>query len=183
MALNNLDPRDVLFQKILHRGMGDKSIQDVTLIEKKAAVKEGDNYLSYLTRLTLKYTCNAPKGHNQEKLHKIAHLILKEEPHSKGKALEFIREANIFKYERLMLEEVVPKIEALVGRKFGPKIYYASDEPHTIVMEDLMALGFHNKNRKVGLTEAQVIMVLEYLADFHAASVSLHEQVGRKKKT
>ncbi|XP_015126055.1 uncharacterized protein LOC107047743 [Diachasma alloeum] len=176
MLLDRIDPGDVFFQKILRLGMCDDTIQDVQLVEKRAAVKKGDNYLSYLTRFTLKYICNVPKGLYHEVEHNVAHLIIKEEPDSNGMTLEYVRETNIFDTERLMLEEIVPKIEKLIGKRLSPKAYYSSNEPNIIVMEDLVSLGFQNKNRKVGLNKKQMFMILENIADFHAASVLLNEQ-------
>ncbi|XP_063975830.1 uncharacterized protein LOC135161837 [Diachasmimorpha longicaudata] len=176
MALANLAPGDIFFQNILHRGLKDQTIQDVMLVEKKPAVNKGDNYMSELTRFTLKYKCKEPKERSNEKVEKLVCLIIKEEPNATAETLELIRNANIFNIERSMLEEVIPRIEELIGKRIGPKFYYSSVEPPIIVMEDLAALGFKNKNRKVGLNEAQIFLILENLADFHAASVLLNEQ-------
>ncbi|KAG8362535.1 uncharacterized protein [Fopius arisanus] len=175
MALDQLEPNDIFFQKILHYGMRDKTIQDVLLLEKKPATAKGENYLSYLTRFTLGYTCGVSDRPN-EKNQKKVHLIMKEEPETSGETLRYIREGKIFHNERYILEEVVPKIEKLVGKKLGPKVYYFSNNPSVIVMEDLMTLGFQNKNRKVGFNEADVSIVLENMADFHAGSIYLEEQ-------
>ncbi|XP_015119854.1 uncharacterized protein LOC107043063 [Diachasma alloeum] len=176
MTLATLASGDVFFQKILHRGLQDQTIQDVMLVEKKPAVNKGENYLSELTRFTLKYRCNVPKGHSGEKVDRVVHLIIKEEPNVSPETLELIRKTNIFNTERVMLEEVVPRIEELIGRRLGPKVYYSSIDPQIIVMEDLVACGFKNKNRKVGLNEEQAFLVLEYMADFHAASILLDQQ-------
>ncbi|XP_011296879.1 uncharacterized isoform X2 [Fopius arisanus] len=173
MILDRIDPGDVFFQNVLHWGMCDDTIQDVELVEKKAAVKKGENYLSYLTRFTLKYICS--DGHNG-KVEKRAHLIMKEEPNANVKTLEYIRDLDVFQTERYMLEEIVPKVEKLVGKRLGPKVYYSSNEPCTIVMEDLISLGFQNRNRKNGLNKVEVSIILKYIANFHAGSILLNEQ-------
>ncbi|XP_015113675.1 uncharacterized protein LOC107038876 [Diachasma alloeum] len=176
MVLDNLDPNDAYFQKILHRGLGDDTIQDVQLVEKSPALKKGENDLSYLTRFTLKYTCSVLEGLHHKRVHRVAHLIMKEEPDAELQTLEVIRGMGIFDTERRVLEDVLPKIAELVGKRLGPRVYYSSDKPDTIVMEDLATLGFRNKNRKIGFNEAEMFMVLENIADFHAASVLLNEQ-------
>ncbi|XP_015111104.1 uncharacterized protein LOC107037209 [Diachasma alloeum] len=176
MALDNLSPNDIFFQNILHKGMRDKTIQDVVLLEKKAALNKGENYLSYLTRFTLKYVCNVPKGLAFERVDRKAHLIMKEAPGANDLAGEYIRRNKVFDNERHMLEDVLPQIEELVGKKLGPKVYYSLNKPNVIIMEDLMPLGFRNRNRKVGFNEAEVFMTLENLADFHAGSILLEEQ-------
>ncbi|KAG8362536.1 uncharacterized LOC105266645 [Fopius arisanus] len=176
MALASLAPDDVFFQEILRRGLQDPTIQDAVLLEKKPAVKKGENYLSELTRFTVKYSSQGSRVHPGGKGFYLDHLIMKEEPSACEKTLELLRKSNIFNIERAMLEEVVPKMEELLGRRLGPKVYYSSMEPQVIVMEDLVARGFNNKNRKVGFNEQQMSLVLENLADFHAASVLLDEQ-------
>ncbi|XP_028982318.1 uncharacterized protein LOC107040561 [Diachasma alloeum] len=176
MALENLEPTDVFFEKILHRGLQDKTIHNVVLVKKELATQKGENFLSCLTKLTLKYVCNVSKENNHEKIEKTAHLILKEEPIVNEKALENIREMEVFNTERQLLEEVIPKIEELVDRRLAPKVYYSSIEPQVIVMEDMTVQGFKNSSRILGLNQEQCLMVLESLADFHAGSVLMNEK-------
>ncbi|XP_063974197.1 uncharacterized protein LOC135160947 [Diachasmimorpha longicaudata] len=175
MILDNLDPNDVYFQKILRRGLGDDTIQDVVLITKAPALKKGENDLSYLTRFTLKYSCSVLEGVHHKRVPRVAHLMMKEEPDSEMQTLEVIRDMCLFDTERRVLE-ILPKMEELVGKRLGPKLYYSSDNPDSIVMEDLATRGFRNKNRKMGFNEVEMFLVLESIADFHAASVFMNEQ-------
>ena len=58
----------------------------------------------------------------------------------------------------------------------------AETEPlQRIVMDDIGAVGFKTADRMVGLDQAHVDLVLEKLAQFHAASAVHFEKVGQEK--
>ncbi|XP_063976075.1 uncharacterized protein LOC135161964 [Diachasmimorpha longicaudata] len=174
-AGDNLEQNDV-FRKILHEGFPDEIIEDVVLLNKEPVTKKGENYLSLLTRLTFKYVCSPSGGDRHEKVQKILNVILKEEPDSDSATLETIHRMDIFNVEQQLLQDIVPKVEGLIDRRLAAKVYHCSTEPRIIAMEDLSILGFKNTNRKVGLSEDEVYMILENLAEFHAGTIRLAEQ-------
>lgn len=165
----------MIFEKILLNGLRDYTIQDVAIINKRLACTKGQNFLSQVWRLSLRYTC-VPKNNSFKRIKKIVHLIMKEEP-LPGFSLDFIRENGIFNVELMVFTNILPSLERLTGRQFAPRFFSGSTQPPTIILEDLKPLGFKNKCRQSGLSQAHMLKVIEAIAQFHAGSAALNEQV------
>lgn len=176
MALDNIERQDKFFEKILRKALEDNSIRDVKLIEKNEATSKGQNFMSAMFRLSLKYSCFVFNDDSCKKIEKNINLIVKEEPID-PLALEHTRGLNLFGRELAVLENILPTIENLVGDKIGPKCIWGSADPPSIMMEDLAALGFKNKSRKVGFAKSHTLMVIETYAKLHAGSVKMNEKV------
>ncbi|CAD6208333.1 GSCOCG00003339001-RA-CDS [Cotesia congregata] len=170
----NSDWTNMIFEKILLNGLRDYTIQDVAIINKRLACTKGQNFLSQVWRLSLRYTC-VPKNNSFKRIKKIVHLIMKEEP-LPGFSLDFIRENGIFNVELMVFTNILPSLERLTGRQFAPRFFSGSTQPPTIILEDLKPLGFKNKCRQSGLSQAHMLKVIEAIAQFHAGSAALNEQ-------
>ncbi|XP_034950711.1 uncharacterized protein [Chelonus insularis] len=174
IVFENINWTNIIFEKILQNGLRDGTIQDVAMVNKRAACAKGQNFLSQLWRFSLRYTC-IEKDKSNERVEKIIHLILKEEP-LPGFGLDYIRENDIFNVELMVFKNVLPVLERLVGRKFAPRFFCGSMQPPTIILEDLNSCGFSNKCRQEGLSKAHMLKAIEAIAQFHAGSVAFNEK-------
>lgn len=165
----------MIFEKFLQNGSRDYTIQDVAIINKRLACTKGQNFLSQVWRFSLRYTC-IEKNNPFKRIKKIVHLILKEEPLA-GFSLDYIRENGIFNVELMVFTNILPSMERLAGRQFAPRFFCGSTQPPTIILEDLKPLGFKNKCRQAGLSQAHMLKAIEAIAQFHAGSVALNDQV------
>lgn len=172
--LRKMGMDEAFFEKILRRAFNDDTVTNVTIRSEHPAVGKGDNYLSHLSRFTLGYRTGTADGASVDK---DIQLIVKYDPIENGPGLELIRAQNLFSTEVRAFNLILPAIESLIGQKLTPRCFYGSDNPNIIVLEDLAPLGFKTKDRQRGLSMAHILMVLDSIAKFHAASVYLCEQV------
>lgn len=107
----------------------------------------------------------------------IADIVVKSEPVG-GIQLTMVREQGMFIRELTMLEEILPKIEKLVHKQLGPKLWYGSPEFRILVMENLSEKEFVMKDRQKGLLMKHCLLVIKQLVKLHAGSVALHEKVN-----
>lgn len=142
-----------------------------------SAVGKGENYTSIIYRIELKYKhdCNANKTEETR-------LILKTLS-SVEILVKFLIESKIFEKETIMLQTVIPSMYRLLEDKLpDQKIQplsaycYRSDEPHTLILEDLTILGFKMADRHSRLDLEHCIVALKGLAKFHALSVALNDK-------
>lgn len=102
---------------------------------------------------------------------------MKKEPNTEGAKLDLIRKQGLFATEITFLWDVLPQLENRLGFSLGPKIFYSDENSSLIIMEDLEEKGYRLQNRQKGLSMQHSLMAIERLAKFHAASVSLFEDV------
>lgn len=102
---------------------------------------------------------------------------MKKEPNTEGAGLDLIRKQGLFATEITFLWDVLPQLENRLGFPLGPKIFYSNEHSNLIVMEDLDAKKYRLQNRQKGLSMQYTLMAIVRLAKFHAASVSLFEDV------
>lgn len=80
--------------------------------------------------------------------------------------------------DRIMYENIIPSYENLYqkvgkGVKFAPKYYRLNTSEDHLLLEDLSERGFKNVNRFECLDMQHAELVLQKLAQWHAASVVL----------
>lgn len=164
---------EVFFEKVLQDT--NKNIENVLLIEQiEKWAEKAQNFYSNITKCTLKYTF--VDNISKERIEKCISLILKEEP-EEGPCRVQVRESKFFETEIKVLGKIIPNIEKLIGIKIAPQFMYGSEEKSLIVMNNLTAEGFKNKDCKQGFSQSHMLMMIEVLAKLHAGSVALNEQV------
>ncbi|XP_012285643.1 uncharacterized protein LOC105702567 [Orussus abietinus] len=161
-------------ERILQEVLRDRSAR-VLWLKKEQACKKGDNLLSELFRVSLRYS-RTSEGHDRKQIEETINFIVKLEPATIGAGLKLIRDQELFSNELKVLRYVLPRIEKFVEQKLGPTLLYGSENPMLIVMEDLGTRGFALKNRQKGLSMAHTVMTIETIAKFHAGSVALYEE-------
>ncbi|XP_067005811.2 uncharacterized protein [Anabrus simplex] len=158
-------------QKALREGERDSSLT-VTSFEIKPANAAGDGYSSDMFRLTAKLS------DTQER-----QMIIKCHPQG-GLREVLMKNMNTFNKESRMFTETLAMMNRLLQRalpgEYQPltaKLLYHGNNPLTfLVLEDLRPSGFVMANRQQGLDLAHCSLIMKKLAQFHAASVALHEQ-------
>ncbi|XP_034099228.2 uncharacterized protein LOC117564518 [Drosophila albomicans] len=133
----------------------------------------GENYCSQIYRVRIKYRWdnNGKKASQQE--HQMS-VIVKSIP--RIESVEFIEDLQVYLKEKITYYEVLPRLELLMQckRRFGPKLYQCLKLPeNTLVFEDLSQLDYVMASREAGLNEEHCRLVMERLAEFHAASMAL----------
>ena len=97
-----------------------------------------------------------------------------------------LKEFSVFPRERFLYEEIIEKFEKLYEEtanekiEFGPKCIKVETDPFEIlILDDLKELGYKMMDRKIGLDETQVKLVLEKFAKFHAAGAVRYQKVRK----
>ncbi|XP_068158048.1 uncharacterized protein [Drosophila tropicalis] len=96
---------------------------------------------------------------------------------------------DYFVSESDMYDRLVPELESIYARntsllvKFKPRHFKFTDKEKMpkcdyLLMEDLVANGYKNMDRTVGLDQRQMEAVLKKLAQWHAASAVRVNQIG-----
>ncbi|EFN71835.1 hypothetical protein EAG_13660 [Camponotus floridanus] len=156
---------------VLRKELCDETIN--VLHVKTSNFEKGINFLSDFFKVRITYTILSKI--DKKIAIQIADIVVKSEPID-GIQLTMVHEQGMFIRELKMLKEVLPKIEKLVHKQLGPKLWYGSSEFRILVMENLSERGFVMKDRQKGLSMEQCLLVIEQLAKLHAGSVALHEK-------
>ncbi|KMQ94400.1 hypothetical protein RF55_5454 [Lasius niger] len=157
---------------VLRKELCDETINVLHVKDNSNFVK-GTNFLSDFFKVQITYTILSKIDKKMSE--QIADIVVKSEPIS-GIQLTMVREQGMFIRELTMLSEALPKIEKLVHKQLGPKLWYGSPEFRILVMENLTERGFVMKDRQKGLSMEHCLLVIEQLAKLHAGSVALHEK-------
>lgn len=184
----NLTFNDDFFKELLHRVMSDEIIRNVTIKNLAPVTQKGDNFMSEMWRYILKYSSmqkNYVNGESDKSvgptIEKEISLIVKIEFDDLDSDEERATQSeNNFDTEIRAFRTILPNVEKLVGSSIAPKCLHAQKSKSGrsfLVLEDLTPLSFAIKNRQSGLSLPYVIMVLETIARFHAASIVQYEQV------
>lgn len=157
----------VFFKNALENGLHEHTIV-IKQMEFSSGSGDGENYLSQIYRVLVKYTKTAGQVDADE-----ISVIVKVMPQVEG--IDFIDEMNIFNKEKWILLEMLPQFEMLLKLQdiqFAPRCYYTTNSPRqTLVLEDMDPLGFQMVNREIGLDERHAKLALKKLAQFHATSM------------
>lgn len=143
----------------------------------KRATSKGENYVSLLNLLEVKYILS-------DGLEKSCSFIVKSRLED-----EFIEamdsDVNVFGRECQVYGSIIVEMEKLLrsigdNTVFAPKAIYLDDR--MIVMENMKEKGYSIGDVKVGLDKEQVFLIMKKLAKFHACSMVLHEKVSLLSK-
>lgn len=160
------------YERILQTHLKNETIK-VLEFSKKLATSKGDNFLSEIYRVFVKYSNN--ENDNVNKIGEIS-LILKIKISSMTIRSESMDE--VFCTESQVFKDILPKIENYVGCAIGPYLFNVDDKSNYIIMEDLTRSRYAIGNKLKGLTFAECHRIIEKMAKFHAGSVLIAETVS-----
>ena len=180
MGLDPVDrPRwldDEFIQDVL-RSKEEYSEISVVNSEVQLAVGKGENYCSIIYRVAVEFK----RCKNNEETEMIG-LIIKTLSAVEIMA-KFLTESKSFEKETELYQITVPAMfnflqQNIQGREVQhlTPFCYKTSRPHTLVLEDLMTLGFRMANRHDRLDLLHCTLALKDLAKFHAASVALYDK-------
>jgi hypothetical protein len=167
---------DELIQDTLRsrEGYGEIIVMNSTV---KSAVGKGDNYSSKIYRVAVEFKRCKEKEETEN-----AGLIVKGLPTEEILA-KFAIEWKAFEKETAVYQITMPAIFKILqqnveGREMQhlTPFWYKISRPHTLILEDLMTLGFKMAKRQDRLDLHHCTVALKGLAKFHAASVALHDK-------
>lgn len=145
------------------------------LVFMSSAAGKNDNYISVVYRARI----NVELIENNQR--QFVDVIIK----AMLSNLPEIKAWSVFPREQFMYEGIIEKFEDIWREranreiKFGPNCIKVETEPYEIiVLDDLKAEGYLMMNRKIGCNEIQVKLVLQKLAQFHAASAIRYQKVN-----
>jgi hypothetical protein len=180
MGLHSADrPRwldDEFIQDVL-RSREEYSEICVVNSEVQLAVGKGENYSSAIYRVAVEFK----RCKNSEEIEKTS-LIIKGLSTVESTA-KFVVEWKAFERETALYQSTIPAMfnflqQNIEGREVQhlTPFCYKTSRPHTLILEDLMTLGFKMANRLGRLDLLHCTLALKGLAKFHAASVALHDK-------
>ncbi|XP_076388321.1 uncharacterized protein LOC100883549 isoform X2 [Megachile rotundata] len=161
-----------LFETALREKLSDETIQ-VLEITTHPLSEKGVNFLSDLHEASIRYTVTSKNG--KTKYERSTNLVVKVEP-SNEVSRELVRQQDLFLTELQVLRDVLPKIKQIVGHQLGPQLWYGSENPPVLFMEDLRKRAFIMKNRQKGLSFEHCRMAIQQMARLHAGSVAIFEK-------
>uniref|UniRef100_A0A1B0G5F6 CHK kinase-like domain-containing protein n=1 Tax=Glossina morsitans morsitans TaxID=37546 RepID=A0A1B0G5F6_GLOMM len=138
------------------------------------ALAPGENYATIMLKVEAEVMLKDGSTDDLSYMLKISHS---------GEHLpEDFKSFNVFEVENGMYKEIVPEFErmyAKVGRKvrFGAKSYTLATQVEHVLLEDLKRYGFKNVKRQDCLDLEHLKNALEKLAQWHAASANLIENL------
>ncbi|KAF5288418.1 hypothetical protein FQR65_LT02070 [Abscondita terminalis] len=139
--------------------------------EKEYVIPPGENYISELVRITVKFCENDSKDVKSMS-------VISKTPLQKDIESGRDEKMKFFASEIAFYSEVLPMLNKLeYTTKITPNPYYASKTPKKrIVLEDLSLLQYKMCNRLEGLDLDHCLLTMEKVAYLHAASLLLYEQ-------
>lgn len=143
----------------------------VDKIEIVPATAAGDNYMSDVFRIGVKYRMSP----NSNKVEQIS-LVIKCMPDA-GQRGPVIEELNVYEKEKKMFIDVIPELSKIAKNAFfAAKCYYATTTPERmLVFHDLKSLNFTMANRQTGLDFNHCALIMKKIGKFHAASMPYSE--------
>ncbi|XP_055641626.1 uncharacterized protein LOC129778627 [Toxorhynchites rutilus septentrionalis] len=173
--------RKDFFNDVVEKKLQLENVQyDIQRVWVELATKKGDNYGSTMYRAKIDVM---NKNTNSVSTFSV---IVKTRP--TGEAANFSNNLDTFTKEIDMYRRIIPEFEKLYKAKglnveIGPRCLKICQgiPSDIIVMDDLTSLRYKLANRQEGLDQMQVEMVLEKLAQFHAASAVHSTNTGYLK--
>ncbi|KAK7082820.1 hypothetical protein SK128_022979 [Halocaridina rubra] len=177
------DPRNLITKTHIQLALEADKGKDAKLISWNTVdfTKKGDNFISYVTSVRVKYFLNNAEQH--------VIYVVKLNPLRDFEAFEefttkmFVKEIDFY---RNFLPELNSVLESLKLPPLRlPKCFHATKEPgkELIILEDLRSSGFTMAKRQKGLDYRHVLLVIKELARLHASSVFLQKKYAKQDLT
>ncbi|XP_067646821.1 uncharacterized protein [Eurosta solidaginis] len=161
-------------QKVFRKYKRDEGLK-VLQLDLKPATAKGDNYVSILTRIKVKYQLSNNKTESGS-------YIVKSSLDDGSFAAQIIQGYELCSTEMLMYGKILPKLSAMLKesgdyQKIFAETVHVDYEHSAILLEDLTAQGFVCRDRITGINELEVKLTLKNLAKMHAAGAVLNERM------
>ncbi|XP_073842637.1 uncharacterized protein [Musca autumnalis] len=167
---------EAYFTPILEKDVDN--FKEISKFTRVAATAPGENYTSIMVRVVIDVILT--DGAAQQ-----ISYILKTVLEGNNQGSEFIKSMNMFPKEMKMYSDYLVKFEKLykdagVEIQLSPKCLLAEETPErtVLIMEDLSKENFKNMDRLKGFDAKYSRLVLQKLAEFHAASAVCEEING-----
>ncbi|XP_061386102.1 uncharacterized protein LOC133321012 [Musca vetustissima] len=167
---------EAYFTPILEKDV--ENFKETSKFKAVAATAPGENYTSIMVRVVIDVILTDGAA-------KQVSYILKTVLESGNQSSEFVKSMNLFPKEMKMYSDYLAKFEKLykeagVEIQLAPKCLHCEDTPErtVLVMEDLSREKFKNMDRLKGFDSKYSRLVLEKLAELHAASAVCDEVNG-----
>ncbi|XP_066249294.1 uncharacterized protein [Euwallacea similis] len=160
-----------LFEEALRNFFKNRDLY-ITTLSTQDAIPAGENYTSDLFRTTINYRCGK-SGRNE-----VISVIVKCGNEDGGVKQDLAQELHLFEKEAEMFGRTFPAMYDILGEYYNlsSKCLYTSLEPHKIIiLEDLTTFGFNVLPRHIGFDLEHCFLVVEKMAQMHAASVIMYE--------
>lgn len=169
-----------LFEDALRNFYKNKSI-DIKGYYSEAAVPAGDNYTSYLYRVTVSYTTD--EDCNDNGMIKTISTLVKSQPTDGGIMESLSTEMSLFPMEIKMFADTLRQLHKILGENgiLSSECLLTINKPPLLVLEDLKPLGFKMVDRQFGLDLDHCTMVLQKMAKLHAASLVMIKRDPQSK--
>ncbi|XP_077293923.1 uncharacterized protein LOC143916614 [Arctopsyche grandis] len=149
-----------LLTRLLKKDTNDPNIK-IENVEISKASKSGDNYMSQIQRV--KIAAVSSDGTLVNKF-----FIMKVEDQADEKK-SLLNTDKVWANEEFVYDSIIPRLEELSNSSIAsPKYYYGDDK--MILLEDLDESGHRMGDRAKGLNLDHTLLVMDKLAQFHAAS-------------
>lgn len=165
--------RDYVQQK-LREYLKDGKLQ-LQELHIKPATSNGENYASVMTRINVEYKDKNLLKHEDT-------FLIKTTFSGKDPAAHLLEQYGIYVREMDMYEEVLPKLAKIIQQELGDqrKMFAGTvnvdRERDSIMFEDMSLDKYTVADRLKQLDLPHTRLVLEKLAEFHAAGVALNEK-------
>ncbi|CAD7091889.1 unnamed protein product [Hermetia illucens] len=162
-----------LFVDILEKQFGKCTVQGFECVKSSGG---GENYMSWMFHVSIDIE-------KEDGTSTTARYIVKMMPPNDPNG-EFKKNLRAYAKEVEMYSKVIPKFQEIfqesnVDFNFAPKCWKIVEEHEILIMEDLKARKFANINRRQGMDMEHAELVLEKMAQFHAASACIYERDGK----
>ncbi|XP_023178806.2 uncharacterized protein LOC111604817 isoform X2 [Drosophila hydei] len=165
-----------LFSDLLQHNCSE--FDEIQKFEVSAAISGGENYLTIVLRIGIKFRLKDDSCKDESYILKIP-LV-----NDRGDQHDF---HEFFIAENDMYDRLVPELEQLYAKhtnlsvRFKPAhLKFIENPPNCdyILMEDLRKQGYINLERMLGLGQTEIKAVLKKLAQWHAASAQRVVELG-----
>jgi len=142
----------------------------------RPALGNGENYSSVMTRINVEYTLN------KSKVKESTRFLVKTTFADRGPAEEVLMDYGVYTREMDMYERILPRLADLVRNELGDsrKLFAGTvnvdRKRDSIFFEDLSLEEYRVADRLKKLDLEHTHLVLEKLANFHAAGAALAER-------
>ncbi|KMZ05809.1 uncharacterized protein Dsimw501_GD21200 [Drosophila simulans] len=142
----------------------------------KLALGNGENYSSVITRIYMEYTTDKSKDKQSTR------FLVKESFADAGPAAQVLLSYGVYNRELDLYERILPQMADVVrteladSRKLFAGTVYVDRKRDSIIFEDMSLENYRVADRLKKLDLKHTHLVLEKLANFHAAGAALAER-------
>ncbi|XP_043288399.1 uncharacterized protein [Venturia canescens] len=164
-----------LIQNILRQSENDERIK-VRSVTSKPATADGDNYMSDISRVSIEFT----RSRTDDGATEMKTLIFKVSLKKDRAACDLAKKFESFETEIQMMQNTMAKMNEILNEndyRLNARVFHARlEEPSFLVLEDLVARGFHLADKQTGLDLDHCMLLMRGLAKFHASSIAVYEK-------